>query len=57
MAVEYTFIEYMDMHLVICKCWGKSMAAVRQYLEKYQSTKSLNFSLCGQETLETGTVC
>jgi hypothetical protein len=31
MAVEYKFIEYVDMHLVLGQCGGNSVAAVRQY--------------------------
>jgi hypothetical protein len=56
MAVEYTFVENVDMHLVLSEYRGNSAAAVRQYAEKYPN-RWIPKRKADQRIRETGTLC
>jgi hypothetical protein len=59
MAVESTFIEHADIHLVLGECRGNSVAAVRRHAEKCPNGRVPNrrtFLCVDQPIRETGTV-
>jgi hypothetical protein len=52
---NYTFQEYVDMHLILGEARGNVAAAVRLYLEKYPRLR-LAFHATDRRIMETGTV-
>lgn len=57
--VEFTFVEYADMHFVYGECGGNAAEAVRRYRERFPERRLPNrrtFTAVQQRLRETGSV-